>query len=399
MTLLLAALLAGCVHERPVAPVDAPLAPAAALDPAVRTVLESGAADPDVAVRRRAVAALLAADPAPAGGPWGPRGRFDPSEYVRASAIEALGARAGEAESRALLRAMVDAADADAETRGRAALALVAAERAGHVPAGELAADQARFAQAAAAVRGARATALLLAAAETGDAPARGRLVEQIASGNLPLDLGLLADLGESREPALAGSLDTALGTVEPEIRLGLAAAVLERGGAAGSRAFQEALAGDEDSALEAVEYLAQAHVGDATGLLQGVPPTASPLVHTAAELALFGRGVGEAHVGVQALGSDDREVRLLAVAAVGRRLAQEPDLPGGDRLRDALRALASPPAADRDVDPAQQLGVADALTGSPRASDRATLTTLLADESVQVRIAAAVALAARPRT
>ncbi|MFN7146651.1 MAG: hypothetical protein ACK4YP_22950, partial [Myxococcota bacterium] len=197
MILALLLALSACAPKAPVptGAVEAP-APRRALDPAVQAALEAGAADLDVGVRRRALGTLVAADPAPAGGAWALRARFDPSEYVRRAAVDALADRLDEAETRALLRALVDDENGDPWSRGAAALVLADGIVDGRVPAGEHAEDRARITAAAAGARGSRAAALLLAATRTGDAAARTRLEELLSGGDLPLELWFLRAVG-----------------------------------------------------------------------------------------------------------------------------------------------------------------------------------------------------------
>jgi hypothetical protein len=385
--------LAGCPHPGAVAPIDAAgTVRAAPLDPAVRAALEAGAADPDVGVRRRALATLIAADPAPGGGGWGPRGRYDPSVYVQRAAMVGLGERAAEPEARALLRAVVDTGDANPWTRGAAALALVDAARAGRIPAADAATDLPRLSSAVASVHAGSGAALLLAAAEAGDAHARAALAELVAAGNLPMELWFLHAVGRSGEPDLVAPLTRALDGVEPEIRLAVAAALHDLGGPAGTQVLADGLRGeDEDAALEALEYLQDIPGAGTDALLQGARAGSGIVAHVAG-LMTFGRGGGDLHGVIEAIGADDIDVQLAGVRAAGARLRAEPALDGGDRLRTAL-ATALP-----DADPSLQLALIDALAGSARSADRAALTARLDDESMQVRVAAAAALAAPVR-
>jgi len=386
--LLLLALAAGCVHPAPPPAVDltAPLV-RPALDPAVRAALELGASDLDVSVRRDALAALVTADPAPAGGAWGQRGRFDPSAYVQRATIDRLAARMDEPASRDLVRALLADTAADPWARGAAALTLARAGRDGKVPATELAADHARLAEAAAAAQGSRGGALLLAAAIGGDAPARARLGEQLSTGNLPLELWFFRAIGESGVNALVAPLVQALDRVEPEIQLPVAAALLALGSPVGERTLAAAMTESEDRALEAIECLNGVRTPGADGVLRGALG-AGPLARAAATLALFARGEGEVDSALRVLSGDDAELSALAAQAAGARLRADPELPGRDRLRVALRE------ALPEAGPSVQLALIDALGTSTLAADRAALTELLADESIRVRVAAAAALA-----
>ncbi len=386
---LLLALGPGCAHRAaaPVADVQAP-APAPTLDPAVRAALEAGAADLDVGVRRAALAALVATEPAPAGGAWALRGRYDPSEYVRRAVIEALADRRGEPETRALLRAVVDDPASDPWSRGAAALLLVDGKVSGVVPADEHEADRARIVAAATSARGARAAALLFAAARLGDAPPADRLRELLAAGNLPMELWFVRALGAAPDAGLTPSLAAAVDVAEPELRLPLAAALLELGDPTGERILAEALTADEDAALEALDYLAEARQRDrALALLKGAA-LAPALVRDAAAVLRFGHGDGETRDVVKALAHEEPEVRIFAARAAALRFAAGTLSDDAPRLRSALRD------ALPDADISLQLALIEALGAAPEPADRAALMALLQDESTRVRVEAAAALA-----
>ena len=388
VALLLAASLSGCAHRSP-ASVAAPIAETGArtLEPAVRAALEAGAAESDVGVRRRALAALVAADPAPAGGTWAPRGRYDPSEYVRRSVIEALTERLAEPETRALLRAIIDDPAADAWTRGAAALVLTRGIAAGTVPAPEADADRTRVAAAAATAKGTRAGPLLLAAARVGDAASRTRLNALLGAGNFPLELWFFVALGESADPTLAAPLVQALDTVEPELRPSVAAALVGLGDAVGGRTLAGALAADEDAAFEALDLLAELPSERALPLLRG-PTFAGPVVGEAAAAVRFGHGEGDVRAVLAAFASEDALVREYAAVAIGRRLRSDPALDGAARLRAALRDAL--PEAGSPLD----LALLDALAEAPDAPTRAAVAARLSDESANVRVRAAASLA-----
>lgn len=387
MILALLLALTACAPKAPVptAATEA-VAPRRALDPAVQAALEAGAADLDVGVRRRALGTLVAADPAPAGGPWAIRARFDPSEYVRRAAVDALAGRLHEAETRAHLRALVEDDNGDPWSRGAAALVLADGIVDGRVPAAEQADDRARIAAAAAAARGSRAAALLLAATRTGDTTARARLEELLSGGDLPLELWFLRAVGGTGDSGLAKALAAALERAEPEVRLAVATALLDLGDPVGERVLAEALAADEDTALEALDFLAEARSAKAPAMLGGA--TATPFIKDGAALVRFGLGDGDTRDVVKALTAEESELRLYAARAAGRRLRTDPALDGADRLRAALREGLP------TEDPALQLALIEALAGSPSAQDRAALTALLSDESARVRVEAAAALA-----
>ncbi len=396
----LIALLFGCLHPAALPPAPVQTAVLGVIDPAVQAALEAGAADLDVAVRRQAVAMLIRTDALPAGGAWGPRGRFDPSEYVRRAAIDALGDRAGEVESRAILLAILEDAACDRLTRGAAALALAGALGGSPVPEGEAATIHVAIERAALTGRGVDSLSLLLAATEAGDkrlgekpageTGAKSRLVALLAAGNLPMELWVLRALGESGEAELATPLAQSLEGVEPEIRLAVAAALLQLGHPAGAAALDSAISGGEDTGWEALEYLTDVPGEAAEPLLLAAQERGGPVLGTVATMVSFGHGEGGVRPVLEALAAEDRDVRLAAAIGAGRRLRREPGLDGGDRLRAALSRCLSDP----DPDPALQFAALDALAGSAWPEDRAALTARLQDESVAVRTAAAVALA-----
>jgi hypothetical protein len=332
------ALGVGCAHRgpAPAAQVDVERT-SAPLDPRVRAALEEGTSDLDVGVRRVALAALVAADPAAGGGPWALRGRYDPSEYVRRAVVDALAGRLREPETRAAVRAILADAGADPWTRGAAALALVDGARAGTVPEAERADDRAVVVRSAAEVHGARAAALLLAAAAVGDGPAAERLREQIASGNLPLELWMVRAIGAHPEAGLAAALVGGIDVGEPEVRLAVAAALLALGDGTGERVLGEALAADEDTALEALDYLADTPSPRALSVL-GAAPITAPIIREASEILRFAHGDGNARAVAQARAGPDQELRRYAARAAARRFAAGPPPEGADRLRAGLR-------------------------------------------------------------
>lgn len=366
--MILALWLLGCVHHAPEGPVVTEVAPLR-LGTEARAVVEAAAADLDVSVRRRAVALLVESEPAAAGGSWAARGRYDPSPYVQRAVVEALGRRGDGAE---VLRTWVDDAALDPWVRGAAALVLARSPS-----------EAPRLATAAASVRGGRAGALLLAATMTGDAEARRRLREAIEAANLPMELWFLDALGASGLSELAGPLGAVIDQVEPEIRLPVARAAWRLGSPAGEKALAEALAGaDEDVGLEAVELLADTP-GSGT-LLAGTAGT--DIVGTAAALARFGQGEGEARTVVAALSGEDGDLAIFAAGAAARRLTKEPDVAGADRIRAAVRE------GLEDAAPGVLLLAPPILAGGSPA-DREALRGLLSAESAEVRIEAAIAL------
>ncbi len=322
--------------------------------PAPTEVLAALAGDVDVGVRRRAVAALVRASTEPAGGEWGARARFDPSEYVQRSMISALTTRLSEPETVALLTEMTGAADVDPWTRGAAGMALVS------VPG-----MRERLAMAAAAISDdGQAGGLLIAAARAGDEPSRQRLAPWVAGGNLPLERPLLAQMAGLDLPFTDG-----IARAEPEVRVVLAAALLVTDPHA--RAPMLAALRDPASRLDAVEIL-ESTPGRAAGAL--LARSRSPF----ARLARVARGDLSIAPALAMLGGRDSERARAAAAA----LAHRPEPAARAALRLHLRS---------EEDPLRE-SCAAALSVAPNALDCDALRPLLTDEDAYLRLAAAEA-------
>ena len=375
MVLVLLGLLLGCPHHGAPEVLPTPSGATSAVPPAVRLVLEAGADDLDLDIRRAAIPTLARTSPEPAGGAWGRRGRYDPSPAVQRATITALAARA-EPAADALLKEIAEDAAADGWVRGCAALAVIRRDGPANV---------AWAATLAARTPAAGAPGLLLAAGLAGDAASASRLAEWVAHGDIPLQLDLVAELG--RLPTLAPSLALALLHAEPELQLPIAAALLPNDVPAARATLAGALhAPVAEQRLEALDALEGADPTAAAALLQDAANQPDDVVHTRARLILMARS-GEANALVErSLDDPEREVRLAALAAIASLRAR----PAGridTRWSEPLRTLAT------DLDTGVALAAIHALGVQPSADDLHTLEGLLNEESLLVRVAAARAM------
>lgn len=354
MIVLLLGLL-GCPHR---ADVDTTGTELRSVDAEVRAVLEAGAGSLDPLERRPALAALVRLDPAPGGGSWALRGRYDPSTYVQRAVVESLGGRP-EPEATVVLEGLARDVAAEPYTRGLAALELArrdAARWAG--PLAELAAAERHSPE-----------LLLTAAAVAGDAASLARLQRRLAEGELPMDLALPRALARSGLP-IGPALAAAVEAVEPPMAPAMAGAWLGVDPAAARPWFVGALAGeDEDQAIEAAEWLVELGVS-APG------PAVSPIARGL--LSLPSASLAEA---TRAAADPDPDIRAAAARRLGVLLRDEPR---GGAAREALERLATTPNARVQPVAIDALGVAGG-------SD-AVLRLLLRDESTRVRVNAACA-------
>ncbi|MFZ5482487.1 MAG: HEAT repeat domain-containing protein [Myxococcota bacterium] len=376
--MILLAMLLGCPRQAAPIDIDAGPPPKVELpDPLVQMVLEAGAGDTDVLVRRAAIGALVRTADEPAGGPWGLRGRYDPNEYVQRAAIEALGTRAVEAESRALLVAIVKAKEVAPWTRGMAAVMLARG-----------APDESR--DALVGIAGTDPNpAVLLAAAMVGDASSRDRLGMWLGNGEVPVELWFFRELGASGIAELASPISRGIVAVEPEVRAAVGGALARLDEGAGRKALAEVVQGDEDLVLDAVDQLWEVPGDAVADALRAARQGGGETTRRVAAMALVARGDGELTAATDALAGSDPDVRAAAARAIGDRLRLEPEAKGASKARVALRA------ATADAEATVQLAAIPAL-GRALATpdDRKALFDLLSDESVLVRIAAADALA-----
>lgn len=372
--LALLTLLAGGPAVPPArAEAPAPVAP----DPRLRAILEAGAADLEVDVRRRAVAALVRLDPAPGGGAWGRRGRFDPDAFVQRAAADALAERGSEPESRVLLRELATAPAVEPLTRGHAALLLVRLE-----PATAVEVDAWARAE-----PGWGAVGLHLAAAAGGVEGAADRLAAALAQGELPLDLGFLRDLVAAAPASAATGLEAGLPRLEPELRPAAQVVLWALSGQHAGPIRAGLRGGDEELALELLERVDELDDARALPMLRAARG-GLPAVRRAALLRRVGRGDAPPGAALAALSGTDPELRVLAARALGAW--RERVDPGNARVREALHAAA------RSEDPGVQLAALGALARRPDPEDRALLQALLDDESLRVRVIAAEGLLGR---
>lgn len=352
--------------------------PAAAVDPRLRLVLEAGAADLEVDVRRRALAALVRLDPEPGGGSWGLRGRYDPDPFVVRAVADALGERGAEPSARELLRELAAAPGVEPLTRGHAALVLVGLDPASGPEVDRL----------ARAESGWRAAALHLAAAAGGVPGAPERLAGVLAEGELPLDLGFLRDLVRHAPASAAAGLEAGIPRLEPELQPAARVALYALTGEHLGPLRAGLQGGDQELALELLERADELEDPLALPLLR-LAQRGTREVRKAAVLRRIARGDGAPAPAFAALDGEDLELRVLAARALGGwREREDPQDP---RARAALHAAA------RSEDPGVQLAALTALARRPDAEDRAVLQALLDDESLRVRVIAAEALLGAP--
>ena len=363
----LVSLLAACPHKGAAPPGAGESAVVPTGDARTRAVLEEGAADLDVSVRRTALAALVRSAPEAAGGAWGKRGRFDPSEYVHRAVIDALEARPVEPESVLLLRDFATGEDVEAWTRGRALLAMARVDPEG-----------AAVIREAASVSG--NPAVLLAAALVGDAPLLEKLGTRLSAGDLPLELWFFGEVARSGLDALVHPLERAIVGSEPEVQGALVAALARLSPEQAHAPFELLLAAEPEVVLDAVDALRETGGPGAVALLYRARSVADEFVAGTARLALVALGERQLNEALETLSAKkmDPELRVAAYEALGMRLRQEPDVRGADRARAVLReALTSD-------DPRAQMAAIAGLPGDP------ALRGLLDDESLRVRVNAA---------
>ncbi|MEQ1502665.1 MAG: hypothetical protein ABMB14_10560 [Myxococcota bacterium] len=372
--------LAGCPKGR--SAVGDPVLPEQ-VDPVVAqaplAVLAAGADSLDPGPRGRALALLIEAAGA---DPWGRRAVVDPSDWVLRQGIDALGRRADPA-SRALLEQLAADPEGDPYARGLAAIRAPG-------PASSEAVTRALATEHEAW----RIVPLALAAVRLGDAQATAALESSIATGEIPLDVAFVAELGRVTDPAvtagLVRALEAAQDRVEDELELPVAAARLMLGDLAGEQVLRKALADDdEERRLEAVDYLVELSDPASTALLRRASADGPDLVTWYADLALAARGAGDPGVFERAAAEADREVRAFAVKFAGLAAG------GTDSRRVGKTAAKVVVAGLADPDAAVRVAACRAVAALRLADGRSGAEALLADESELVRIEAAGAVVA----
>ena len=348
-----------------------------------QATLERGAKDLDVAIRCRALALLIVTSPEPGGGPWGPRALWDPSPWVEKRGVEALSVRIAEPETKALLRDLAKRSTADPYARGSAGMRLALAGDKTVLP--ELVSAYQQEEQPW------RAAPLALAAATMGDAEAIPVLDKALRAGELPLEIGFVADVGRSRLTVLVPALVEATTRVEEPLVLPLAAALVELGSAAGESLFHQAVSSaDQEERLEALDFLVELRAPAVSPLLRRASHGGSDLVRHYASFALLVQGEGSvAAVATAAVEDPDREVRSLAVRCLGKALADGASMHARDH-RVAHRALQKALEDPEDVVLTEALQ-ALAHTGDPE--DLALIGALLDAEALALQVEAAGAV------
>jgi HEAT repeat protein len=296
-----------------------------------REVLEAASQDVDVATRQEALGLLVGLGVRPE--PHASRALFDPSPYVRRSAVEALGARLPEPESLALLQDFVLREDVDPYTRGHAGLLLA---ESGHAEALAVLAAAA----AAAEIQWWQAAPLQLAVLAMGDDAVLPSLQAGLARGDFPLELMFFHDCGRVERPELVEGLVAAAVRVEEELVLPIAASLVRLGSPEGEALFAGLLASPVSEArLEALDFLEPLAGSAVESLLQGATRDRDPLVANYArliEVRRGDRGLSEAI----ALAEDlDRQTRSQALWALEGRVLREEAL--GRREMQRLESLA----------------------------------------------------------
>ncbi len=295
-----------------------------------REVLEAASQDVDVATRKEALGLLVGHGVRPE--PHASRALFDPSPYVRRSAVEALEARLPEPESLALLQAFVLREDVDPYTRGHAALLLA---EAGHSEALQILA-----AVAAAESEWWKAAPLQLAVLAMGEDAVLPALQAGLARGDFPLELVFFHDCGRVGRPELVEGLVAAAARVEEELVLPIAASLVRLGSPEGEALFGGLLASSVTEArLEALDFLEPLAGSGSEGLIQGATRDGDPLVANYARLIEVRRGDRPLSEAVALAEDLDRQTRSQALWALEGRLRQEEAL--GRRELQRLESLA----------------------------------------------------------
>jgi len=374
--LLTAALALTACGPRRVQPLETSLpdavVPVAAQSPA--EILEQGAASLDPSLRARSVALLVRASSEAGGGAWGARGLADPDAWVQRATVEALVSRLPEDQSGELLLGFVERDWGDPYVRGMAALHL-----------GDGQADQVSMAWHS-ETQAWRVAPLALAAAALGDTDALEPLARAISTGDLGLEVEFVLDLGASGLDALLPALREGTSWVEDELVLPYAVAMIRLGDRSGEGILRRAvLDPDPQVQLEALDYLTRMDQPCADALLRRARAQGVDVVRWYADLALLGRGHGDADLLVAAAEHEDREVRELAM-----RFAAEAGsvTPGEARLaRQVLGVGLS------DMDPTVRAVAIEGLSSLGLHGETRRVEALLVDEDPSVRAAAAGAL------
>lgn len=341
-------------------------------DPAA--TLSAAAGELDVSVRARAIGLLIASSES--ADEWGPRGIYDPDEWVQRAAVDALVDHPDPAAAE-LVASLVERDGLSPYVRCHAAVELIATGRA--VPDLGWQDESEHWLRAP----------LALPAAMQGDTDALSALRADLAQGDFPLEIEFYLDLGKSGLD-VADALEDSRIRVEEELELPIAAAQLGLGDKRGEQRFKKALSeNDLERRLEAVDYLAELDGDVATGLLKKAAQ-GSGVVEDYAELALIARGEKGPDAALDALLLPDREARMQAVWALSHWLANT-DASGRSK-KQAHKALV---AMLGDPEPVVVMAAIQGLGRAGLPEDRAKLAGFLALDDRGLRVEAAGAILA----
>ena len=360
-----ALLLIACAPRGP-----APTVAAKAVVVAPQVAWEEGAAALDPSLRGQSLSLLIRTAPV-AESPYLGRALFDPIPWVARQGIEALAARP---DGQAALLATVARANVPAQARCIAALQ--AGDPAALVAVAPLHRDDDAI----------TATLCAIAGARGGDRAALGSLIHTLNVGMVPLDLDLARELGRMGRPELKTELESALATAEGEMIIPITAAIFELSGDAAfiSVALRSP---HEEEAMAALDLLADSQRAEAAGLIQQAARRAPGAAALYARLLALADGNDDSAAFTEAMAAQDRELTLLAMAALAEAL-RRPEAP------DRLRKLAQAPTEQAALDEDEALrAAAAAVLGAP-GMNKSLLATLCQDPDLAVRIAAQAAAA-----
>ena len=340
------------------------------------SVLEQGASSHDVSTRARALALLLEHGDLER---WAPRALYDPSPYVQRAAIDALSLRP-EPQALELIESLATRSDVEPYTRGQAGVAL---HRSGRIGARESLSEAWR----AERLHWRRAP-LALAAARMGDEEARAVLLEDLARGDYPMEMRFFLDLADSGFEELVPSLVEGSALLEEELQLPVAVALMGLGSNAGESRFREALNGDVEQRLEAIDFLVELDGESSDALLRKARRSGPEASQRYAELALIARGEGGLSPALEALDSMDRELRQQGVWALSCYLASGQATGRGER--QALKRLREMVG---DPEPVVVLAAVQGLGRAGEPADRALLAALWVEDSPSLSVEVAGAI------
>ena len=299
-------------------------------------VLEELAGSVDVTNRRLSARVLVAHRPEEGGGEWGVRFLHDPSPYVRRAAMEALAQRV-ERSSDEVARGLL------LESLGREELNAYTVGHLAHLLRGQLGDEQLQLLNDRwrNTPYSDEVAPLALGPAESGDAEALEALKGALAAGDLPLELTLFRDLGESGLP-LGEALQEGVDRLEEELRAPAMIAAVELGHEDGERWLERALSNSStpDEHLELLELLLDLEPSALDGaklrLLKHAYSTASPATRAYCEVALLDVDERSVERVLEQTASMDRDLSLFAYKLLGRWWERR----GGEATRTQQGAL-----------------------------------------------------------